>query len=184
MESGTNTQCWYAIYTKPREEDRVERNLAAWGVETFFPRIKKKQLNQFTGKPVYISRPLFPRYIFAWFDADKMLHKIYFTRGVKSVISSNHTPLVVENQIIALIQSQVAEDGFVRLDDELRRGDEVWINDGLMRGINGIFDRATKDKSRVMILLTAINFQASVIVEKEFVLKTGGSSCATSEHGH
>jgi transcriptional antiterminator RfaH len=175
MENAINMPRWYAIYTKPQEEDRVDRNLAAWGIETFSPRIKKKQLNQFTGKPIYLSRPLFPRYIFARFDAERILHKIYYTRGVKSVISFNHTPLAVENQIIALIQSQVGEDGFVQLEDELRRGDEVWINNGAMSGINGIFDRTMKDKGRVMILLTAINYQASVIVEKELVQKTSRS---------
>lgn len=178
MENTSDNSRWYAIYTKSQEEDRVDRNLTAWGVETFAPRIKKKQLNQFTGKPVYISQPLFPRYIFARFDADRMLHKIYYTRGVKSVVSASHTPLAVGNQIIALIQSQVGEDGFVQLDQELKRGDEVRINEGSMRGINGIFDRTMKDKSRVMILLTAINYQASVIVEKEFVQKAGQSFCS------
>jgi transcription antitermination factor NusG len=153
-------------------------NLTAWGVETFLPKLKKKQLNQFTGKPTYLSQPLFPRYIFARFDADRMLHKIFYTRGVQSVVSCNHTPLAVEDEIIALIQSQVGEDGFVRLDDEFKRGDEVSIKDGSMMGIKGVFDRTTKDKNRVLILLTAINYQASIIVERELVQKASSSLCS------
>lgn len=172
-----NVPRWYVIYTKPKEEDRVHMNLTAWGVETFAPKIKKKRLNQFTGKPVYLSQPLFPRYIFARFDADKMLHKIYYTRGVQSVVSCNQMPLAVEDDIIALIQSQVGADGFVRLDDEFefKRGDAVRINDGSMQGINGIFHRSMKDNSRVMILLTAINYQASIIVERGLVQRASQS---------
>ena len=58
MNTDTNVARWYVIYTKTNEEDRADRNLAAWGLETFYPRIKKKQLNEFTGKAIYFSRPL------------------------------------------------------------------------------------------------------------------------------
>jgi transcriptional antiterminator RfaH len=178
MENEMHVPRWYAIYTKPREEDRVDMNLTAWGVETFLPKIKQKRVNQFTGKPVFHSRSLFPRYIFARFDADRMLHKIYYTRGVQSVVSCNQMPLAVEDDIIALIRAQVDVDGFVRLGDELKPGDKVWVKHGAMRGINGIFDRSMKDNSRVMILLTAINYQASVIVERELVQKAGSAFCS------
>jgi transcriptional antiterminator RfaH len=181
MENTINVPRWYAIYTKPWDEDRADENLRGWGVETFSPKIKKKkQVNPFTGKPVYISQALFPRYIFARFDADRMLHKICYTRGVKNVVSFNHTPLAVEDEIIALIRTNIGEDGFVRLEDEFKHGDEVRISDGSMSGINGIFDRTMKDKSRVMILLTAINYQASVIVEKELVQYAGPSALCTT----
>jgi transcriptional antiterminator RfaH len=178
MENVINGPRWYVIYTKPKEEDRVYMNLTAWGVETFSPKIKKKRLNQFTAKPVYLSQPLFPRYIFARFDADKMLHKVYYTRGVQSIVSCDQMPLAVEDDIITLIQSQVGSDGFVRLDDELKRGDEVRINSGSMQGINGIFQRTMKDTNRVMILLTAINYQASIIIERVLVQKASQSFCS------
>ena len=169
IENITNAPHWYAIYTKPSEEGRADLNLNGWGVETFSPKITKKKLNPFTGRPISYSAPLFPRYIFARFDVDQMLHKISYTRGVKSVVNFNHAPLAVEDEIIALIRTKVGEDGFVRLEDEFRRGDEVWIDNGSMCGIKGIFDRAMKDERRVRILLTAIRYQASVIVEKALV---------------
>lgn len=169
MSNSTNVARWYVIYTKTNEEDRVDRNLVAWGLESFYPRIKKKQLNEFTGKATYFSRPLFPRYIFARFNAEKLLHKVSNTRGVLRVLNNNHVPIPVDDEIVALIQSRVAADGFVSLDEPFKRGDEVRINNGSWKGINGIFDRTMRDKSRVMVLLTAINYQASLVVEKELV---------------
>lgn len=168
MNNSTNVARWYVIYTKTNEEDRVDRNLVAWGLETFYPRIKKKQLNDFTGKPTYFSRPLFPRYIFARFDAEKLLHKVSNTRGVQRVLNINYVPVPVDDEIVEIIQSRVSEDGFVNLDELFTRGDEVRVN-GSWQGINGIFDRTTNDKSRVMILLTAINYQASLVVERDLV---------------
>src|ERR1700754_174904 len=169
MNTLTNGARWYVIYTKANEEDRADRNLAAWGLETFCPRIKKKQLNEFSGKATYFSRFLFPRYIFARFDAEALLHKVSNSRGVQRVLNIDYVPVPVDDEIVALIQSRVAEDGFVSLDESFRRGDEVRIKDGSLKGINGIFDRTMKDKGRVMILLTAINYQASLVVEKDLV---------------
>jgi len=173
-----NAVQWYVLYTKAQEEHRAEKNLTAWGIETFYPQIKKKQFNQFTGKATEFSRPLFPRYLFARFDVEETLHKIYNTRGVEKVIGFNCIPTPVDDQVIALIQSKVV-DGFVRLNDDLRRGDEVRINKGSLTGINGIFDRKMKDKSRIMILLNTINYQASLIVESDLVQKASHSFCTT-----
>ena len=169
MSISMNVAPWYVIYTKANEEDRAEGNLAAWGLETFYPRFKKKQINEFTGKATYFSRPLFPRYIFARFDPETLLHKVCNTRGVQKVLSLDYRPVPVADEIIALIQSQAAEDGFINLNEMFKRGDEVLIKNGSMKGINGIFDRTTTDKSRVMILLTAINYQATLIVERDQV---------------
>ena len=169
MNTPTNVARWYVIYTKTNEEGRADRNLAAWGLETFYPRIKKKQLNEFTGKATCFSRSLFPRYIFARFDAETLLHKVSNSRGVQRVLNIDYVAVPVDDEIVALIQSRVAEDGFVSLDEPFTRGDEVRIKDGSLKGINGIFDRTMRDKSRVMILLTAINYQASLVVERDLV---------------
>ncbi|HET6977259.1 MAG TPA: transcription termination/antitermination NusG family protein [Pyrinomonadaceae bacterium] len=170
-----NAERWYVLYTKAQEEDRAEKNLSAWGIQTFYPRIKKKQFNQFTGKAIEFSRPLFPRYIFARFDAERILHKLFNTRGVEKVISFNGIPTAVDDHVIDLIQSKVTADGFVCLNDNLKPGDEVRINNGSLKGINGIFDRTLKDKGRIMILLNSINYQASLIVESDLVQKASYS---------
>lgn len=43
---------WYAIYTKPMAESRVDSNLRAWQLETLAPKIKVRHDYEFTGKPV------------------------------------------------------------------------------------------------------------------------------------
>jgi transcriptional antiterminator RfaH len=167
MNTDTNV-AWFVVYTKTNEEQRAEQNLKAWGLEVFNPRTKHKQVNKFTGKAIYFSRSLFPRYIFARFDAETLLHKVSNSRGVVRVLSIDYAPVPVDDEIVALIQSKV-EDGFVRMDEPFKRGDEVQITDGSLKGINGIFDRTMKDDSRVMILLTMINYQASLVVKRDLV---------------
>jgi len=162
---------WYAIHTHPKEEDRAANNLIAWNVETFNPKIKERRVNQFTGAATYERKPLFPRYIFARFDASSLLSKIVFTRGVKRVVSFGDGPVPVEDEIINFIKDQVGQDGLIQVGEELKRGDLVTVKDGLLGELSGIFEREIKGTDRVKILLNAINYQASIVVAKEYVKK-------------
>lgn len=166
-----NNPSWYAIYTNPKQEERASNNLLAWGVETFSPRLKECRRNEFTGAPTYFSKPLFPRYIFARFDADRLLQKVWFTRGVKSVVNFNDSPAQIDDELIDLIKSRVGEDGFVKIGEELNQGDKVLIKEGPLKTLVGIFERDVKDTDRVMILLSNINFQGRVTVDRSMVAK-------------
>lgn len=168
-----NHSRWYAIHTHPQQDKRVESNLKAWGVETFAPKLRERRVNQFSGALVYYSKPLFPRYLFARFDARKLLHKVYFTRGVHSIVSSGSDPIPIDDKDIVLLQSRVAEDGFVRLGTNLKPGDKVKVTGGTFGNLSGVFERDLQDSERVMILLTAITYQGRIVVDRELLTKIG-----------
>lgn len=172
MDSKTTNSHWYAIHTHLNQEHRTEANLTAWHVETFFPKIKEHRRNQFSGALTSLTKPFFPRYIFARFDVDQLLHKVVFTRGVQSVVSFGGSPTPVEDEIIEFFQMRTDEDGFVRLGEEdLKPGDRVMMKGGLLNSLIGIFEREMNDSERVMILLQTINFQGHIIVERSSIQK-------------
>lgn len=160
---------WYAVHTHPKQEDRVDSNLRTLQVETFSPKLKKRHYHQRLSRPVTLSKCLFPGYIFARFEASHSLHKVSFTRGVHNVVSFGDGPAPIGDEVIALIKSYVAEDGFVRIGEELKQGDAVIIEHGPFKNITGIFERAMKATDRIMILLTAVNYQGHIGVEKELI---------------
>jgi transcriptional antiterminator RfaH len=161
--------CWYAIHTRPKNEDRANSNLIAWGIEAFAPRVREYRYNEFTHKPTALSKPFFPRYIFAYFNASALLHKVKYTKGVLSVVSFNNRPFPLRDDEIALIKSHMDENGLIKMNDELNVGDAVTINNGPFAGLNGIFGREVNGKDRVMILLNAIKYQASVTIERALI---------------
>lgn len=163
--------CWYVIYAKPQQEDRADSNLRAWHVETFAPKIKERQYNKYIGRVSHVTKPLFPRYIFARFRATEMWHKVSFTRGVHSVVSMGGRPNPVDDEIIEMIKAQKGADGFIRTDKVLRPGDKVRISEGPLRDLVGIFEAKFNDDERVSILLTAVNYQSRVVIEREAVRK-------------
>jgi len=161
---------WYAIRTKPREEDRAAMNLSSWAVQIFTP--KFKELRTAGREREYVSKPLFANYLFAKFNADKQLHKINYTRGVSTVVSFGGSPASIEDEIIDLLKARVAPDGFVYMDeDELESGDKVRINSGPFESMVGIFKRKTKDKTRVQILLDVMNCASHLEIDSEMIEK-------------
>ena len=118
---------WYALHTHPKQENRADQNLKAWGIETFNPHIRKRRYNQFTGLPNFVTQALFPRYLFARFDAGTLLGKIRYTRGVHSIVSFGDGPSPVSDEIIDVIKSRVDESGYVRLGEAFKRGGRTCI---------------------------------------------------------
>lgn len=160
---------WYAIRTKPKEEERADVNLRSWRVQTFAPKLKELRISGYGGQ--YVSKPLFQGYIFACFNVERQLHQINYTRGVKNVVSFGGIPIPIADEVICLMEAQVGDDGFIRREEELEIGDRVRINSGPFESLVGIFKQSTKDKERVRILLDAINYQSHVLIDRTMVEK-------------
>lgn len=171
IEDVTDRPSWFAICTNPKQEDRACNNLRAWGVECFNPKIKGCRRNQFTGMATFIRKPLFPRYIFSRFGAKSLLHKVNFTRGVHRVVSFNDKPTPIDDEVIALLQSRVGNDGFLTVSEALKPGDKVRIKDGPWKALVGVIERDLKASERILILLTTIRYQGRLTVERDWVEK-------------
>jgi transcriptional antiterminator RfaH len=168
--------CWYLMQTHPRQEDRAESNLKLFGIETLAPRFKDRRRNFYTGEVALHTKPLFPSYIFAKFIANDLYQKVRYTRGIRRLVSLGDSPTVVDEEIIAMIQSRISEDGFARIDENLKQGDKVIIKDGPLRTFAGIFEREVNSADRVRILLLAVSYQAHVEIESDMVKKLSLSS--------
>jgi transcriptional antiterminator RfaH len=166
-----NDACWYVIHTHALQELRAEKNLTMWGLETFNPKLKDRRSSSILQNSLYMVKSLFPGYIFARFNADLMLRKICFTRGVRKVVCYNGSPVPVADEIIDLIKSRVEDDGFVRIRPSLRCGDKVIVLNGPLSDLVGIFEKDLNDSDRVVVLLTTLNYQSRIVIERELVRK-------------
>lgn len=166
---------WYVVHTNPKQEDRAYSNLRCWDVETLHPKMKTRRVNEFSGALTYVTKPLFPRYIFAKFDARTQLAKISFTRGVHNVVCFGGQPTLVEEDVIRIISSRIDDNGFVRIGDQLKRGDKVVIKAGPLRDFEGVFERELNDNERISVLLTTISYQGRVVVNRDVLERASGN---------
>lgn len=166
FEPGTN---WYAIYTKPNQEDIVAYHLSRLELEVLNPKQKREKI--VWGQVKVAVRPLFPCYLFAKFSPAKYLHTIRYTRGVRKVLQFGGTLLSVDEAIIQSIQRRLNPDGFVELQrTSLATGDCVSVDGGPFSGLHGIFSSAMNDSNRVVVLLDMLGYSVQVVMDKN-VLK-------------
>lgn len=153
---------WFAIRTKPRQEERAVENLTSWGISTLAPRLKGNH-----GR----NSLFFPGYIFARFDGVKMLHNIHFTRGVAYVVGFGGVPASISDEVIEEISARMDGNGIIRKAIALDPGDEVVIRSGLLRDFVGVFERELAGSERVQILLRTVAYSAHVEISRLDVAK-------------
>jgi transcriptional antiterminator RfaH len=154
---------WYAIRTKPRQEERAVDNLMSWGITALAPRLQRGRGRR---KP-----HLFPGYIFARFDGIKVLHRAHFVRGVAYVVSFGGMPAPISDDVIGEIYSRMDANGIIRDRTELNSGDHVVIRSGPLRNFVGVFERDLPGPERVQILLHTVAYSAHVEVSRLEVAK-------------
>jgi transcriptional antiterminator RfaH len=171
QEKLKDTSHWYVLWTNPKQEDRAAGNLRAWGVETLNPKFRQSCYDERNGKPNRTIKCLFPRYIFARFSANSLLHKVRFTRGVQSVVSFGGSPTPVDEEVVTIIRHRTGQDGLVRVGYEPIPGDVVTVKHGPWKNLIAIFERETRDSDRVLILLTTVGYKARLEIDRNLIEK-------------
>lgn len=161
---------WYAVHTHPKEEERANINLKAWGFKTLSPLVREIRPRKGSNKPSVHVKPLFPQYIFVHFVASSYLSRVWFTRGVHNVVHFGDSIAPIDDEAIALIESQLGADNVVRL-GELKCGDKVRVNRGPFQSLTGVFEKNVNGTERVMILLEAISYQGRVLIDRDLIGK-------------
>jgi transcriptional antiterminator RfaH len=158
---------WYVIRTKPFQESRVEFQLRHLSVETFLPLLKQKRIVRRQQKTVV--EPLFPRYLFARFKIGEHYRAVNFARGVMKVVEFGAKPAEVNESLIDGIKSRMHGGYVTPKADYFHRGQIVHIKGGPLAGLEAVFVREMKEQDRVMLLLKALGFNATVTVNADQV---------------
>ena len=159
---------WYAINTKPRQEDLAEQNLQRLGLETFCPQLKQNKVIRRIRRTVI--GPLFPGYLFAQFNLNTHYRAVNYARGVQRLVCFGLSPAIVDEEMIESIKSRL-QDGCVTVQlSSFKPGQAVRIHQGPLQGIEAIFEQEMSDHRRVVLLLRALSYQARVVVDLEHVI--------------
>lgn len=164
---------WYCVHTKPRKEGAAAAHLrATFGVETYFPRLKQyrtiRRVRRLT------SSPLFPRYFFCRFDAGINYRAIRYAPDVIDIVCSGDQPAIVRDEIISELQRWAGDAvDVITIQPTLRAGDVVEIIDGPMRGLHAVILHEKKDRDRVAVLLSMLDYGAQMTISRSQLSRVG-----------
>jgi transcriptional antiterminator RfaH len=160
---------WYALHTKPRQEQVAQTNLTREGIEAFYPKLRRRRTIRRVRK--WVIGPLFPSYIFGRFDVEISGRLVRYATGIINIVSFGGRPAVVDEAIIAAIRQQATDDVVTVTPSPLRPGERVEIQDGPLRGLQGIFEREMSDRERVVVLLDVLARGARVELLRDQIQK-------------
>ena len=158
---------WYAVNTKPRQENIAQLNLEKLGVEAFCPQLKQNKVIR--RKRQMVVGPLFPGYLFVRCDVRTHYRAVSYARGVQKMVAFGSIPETVDEEMIESIKSRF-EDGYVIIQPpSFLPGQTVRVQQGPLEGLEAVFEREMPAQQRVVLLMNALSYQARVVVDRECV---------------
>jgi len=160
---------WFVVNTKPKNEDRAAANLISGGIETLAPKLRLKKYKN--GRMAQVIEPMFPGYIFARFHPVDDFRLVKYARGVKTIVHFGEKIVPIHEELIDFIKSRL-ENGVATIQDKpITKGEKVIVKEGPFKGLTGIFEREMEGKERVSILLEAVQFAATMEIDRDLIEK-------------
>jgi transcriptional antiterminator RfaH len=154
---------WYAVYCKPREDDRAELHLDRQEFEVFRPKHRVRRKRQ--GRMTTLVESLFPRYLFIHLDdIAQNWAPIRSTRGVATLVRWGDRIPPVPDPVVECLQQNMDELGCIPTPPvDYQAGDRLRILEGAFAGLEGVF-YSRKSEDRVMLLMEIMKQPQRVIV--------------------
>ena len=165
---------WFAVVTKPRQEQIALENLQRQDFECFLP-LADNPYQRRRKRHQRMIEPLFPRYLFLNAIAGQQnLAPVRSTRGVTTMVRFGTELAVVPESIINAIKNRTdPATGLIRIKPvELEAGDKVRIFDGPLAGITGIVQEK-RSENRALILMELMGRPTAVEVDALLLQRTG-----------
>ena len=155
---------WYAIHSKPRQEERALENLERQGFEAWLPMLTVEKVRR--GKLAKVVEPMFSRYLFIRLDTEQTnWSPIRSTLGVSKLVSFGNRPAVIEDALIQALR-QLPEREPERL---FQPGQAVKFVDGPLRGLEGIYEQADGEL-RAMVLVDLLSKHHRVTTDMQHLM--------------
>ena len=99
---GNNKLSWYALYTKPRWEKKVDERLLLRNIQSWCPLQKVER--QWSDRKKVIDEPIFKSYVFVHMNLEDRLIVLQ-TDGVLNFVHHEGKPAIVRDEEIEIIKS-------------------------------------------------------------------------------
>jgi transcription antitermination factor NusG len=142
---------WFALYTKPRWEKKIDAALIRKGIESWCPLQKVER--QWSDRKKVIEDPLFKSYVFVRINETER-HLVLMTDGVLNFVYYLGKPAVIKEEEVNNIKMYLAEkDARITIISEegFREGEKIRVNFGVFMDKEGTVLRGSRKKVYVQL---------------------------------
>jgi len=155
---------WYAVYTNPRHERRVEQQMYHRGIECFLP--VYKSVRHWKDRRKELELPLFPGYVFVHLALKERLQVLRLA-GVIEFVSVGARPAALPESEIEALRNGL-HYACAQPHSYLRVGRRVRVHSGPLAGLEGILLRK-KEKLRVVVSIELIHRSIAVEIDEDAI---------------
>ena len=157
-----STKKWYAVYTKPRWEKKVNRMFLERQIESYCPlhRVHRK----WSDRIKIVEEPLFKSYVFVCItEAEKTA--VRMINGVVNFVYWLGKPAIIKGREIEIIRRFLNEYENVEVKQlDIKPGGNIMVESGLLMGKKGVIKKVLN--SRVEVVIESIGFKLTAYIEK------------------
>jgi transcription antitermination factor NusG len=157
-----NKRDWYAVYTKPRWEKKVNELLLKAGMEAYCPlnKVRKK----WSDRIKWVEEPLFKSYVFVKI-AEEEQTAVRMVNGIVNFVYWLGRPAIIQDKEIAIIRMFLNEYTEVRAEPlDLRIDAKIRINRGVLMDKEAKVVEVMNKKVRVVI--ESIGYALFAVIDK------------------
>jgi transcription antitermination factor NusG len=154
---------WYALFTLPKHEKAVVKQLDLRGVECFLPTYEEVRVWK-NRQRMKLVLPLFPTYLFLRISPQERARAIE-APGVLHIVGNSRGPLPLQDSEIEFMRAGIRGEKVEPYRD-LVVGQKARIKCGAMEGVQGTLVRKNKSL-RFVLTLELINQHAAIEVNAD-----------------
>jgi len=154
---------WYVLYTKPRQEKTVTSKLVDMGVTAYCPMVKT--VRQWSDRKKKLVTPLIPSCVFIHCKESERTH-VFEISGVSHYLFWLGKPAIVKKSEIEIMQEWLKGDIGEANVKELKTGDNYILQKNGFNGQEGTIHEVSKN--RIQIVLNEIGMKITLTKENKF----------------
>ncbi len=155
---------WYALHTRSHFEQKVYDGLLGKSIEAFFPRVEVVSRRKDRRKLILV--PLLPGYVFVRSMLQPEEHlQILKTVGIVRLVGFRGKPVPASDEEISSLMILDGTNRTVRNRDYMKKGDQVMIMEGPLKGLIGYYIRHKGQSDRVVVSVDLLRRSLEVEIE-------------------
>ena len=139
---------WYALYTKPRREQKVAEQLRQLGFTIYLP--LKVEVRQWSDRKKKVISPLFSSYVFICIEESKR-DSVFVIDGLLNYVFWLGKPAVIRDEEMEIMQREIDQPNSGVEVTHLQSGDKVELEQGAFKGQNAIVNYVSNQKVHLFL---------------------------------
>ena len=165
MNKDQELKKWIALYTKPRHEKLVQKELEKKGLQSYLPLLKERR--KWSDRKIWVEFPMFKSYVFVKAELKQSIF-ILQTSGVVKIIKFGLKIATLKESNIQAIRLMIDGGYDPKPIEYFIKGDPVEVKDGPLKGLIGEVTQIGKD-NHLIIRVDAIQHSISVKIKRGYL---------------